>query len=135
MAWLSTGSERSTWDQGKAAAAADHLEQALRANPELPGGAMDLGRAYLQAGRHQEAAAALERAAAAEENERIHYLLSQAYLKLGRREEAQAQIARYQELNRKRLEQVQKDVKSVSESLAERPATREAPRSRESGPR
>jgi tetratricopeptide (TPR) repeat protein len=105
-------------EQGKTSDAISHLEQALRAHPRLVEAHMDLGRAYTTNGRYPEAIAQLEQVAAAEpENDRVHYLLAGAYAKEGNRTRAQSELAEYQRLTRRRLEDTQQDVKKAADSL------------------
>ncbi len=107
-------------DQNKAGPAIAHLEQALAANPGLVTARLDLGRALMAERRYHEALSQFEAYAKADPaNDRVHYLLANAYRKLGRLDQAKAAMAKYRELNRKRLERVQAEVKSISEELSE----------------
>jgi predicted Zn-dependent protease len=56
-------------------------------------------------------------AAAEPENDRVHYLLAGAYAKEGNRTRAQSELAEYQRLTRRRLEDTQQDVKKAADSL------------------
>jgi Flp pilus assembly protein TadD len=79
---------------------------------------LDLGRAYIAAGKYQKAIAALKSVSqAASDNDRVHYLLSVAYSKEGQREDARTEMAAYQRLTRDRLHRTQADVESISNSL------------------
>ena len=103
-------------DQGKAEHAIKHFEQAIAANPALPTARLDLGRALSAAGRHREAVGQLQAHAEANPaNDRVHYLLAQAYRRLGRLDEAKQAMLQYRELNRKRLETAQRDVRDAAE--------------------
>lgn len=103
-------------EEGKPDEAIAHLEQALRTHPDLTRAQFDLGRAYAAKGRYEDAISALAKVAAADpDDDRVHYLLSQAFVKLGRLSEGRAEMAKYQELTRKRLERVQHDVNAVSD--------------------
>jgi tetratricopeptide (TPR) repeat protein len=107
---------------GKPDEAIAHLEQALKSHPEMTGAQFELGRAYVAAGRADEAIAMLRKVAAADpENDRVHYVLSIAYQKQGRKADAQAEMAKYQELTRKRLERAQRDVNAASDALNQKP--------------
>ncbi len=103
-------------DQGKAEQAVTHLERALAAGASFPTVRLDLGRALSAAGRHSEAVEQLAAHAAANPTEdRARYLLAQAYRSLGRIDEAKQAMLDYRELNRKRLEEVQRDVREAAE--------------------
>jgi tetratricopeptide (TPR) repeat protein len=109
-------------EQGKADEAIAHLEQALQSHPDMTGAQFELGRAYAAMGRAEDAIAMLQKAAAADpENDRVHYLLSNTYQKQGRKTEAQTEMAKYQELTRKRLERAQRDVNAASDALNKKP--------------
>jgi len=105
-------------DEGKADEAITHLERALESHPGLTAARFDLGRALLSKGRYADAVSALNKVAAEEPaNDRVHYFISNCYSKMGRSEEARAEMAKYQELTRKRLELAQQDVRDASHSL------------------
>ena len=107
-------------EQGKPDQSISHLKQALAANSGLIAARLELGRALMARERYQEAVSEFEMYAQADaENDRIHYLLGNAYKKLGRTAEAQSEMRKFRELNQRRLERVQGDVRKVSEALAE----------------
>ncbi len=107
-------------EQSKPDQSISHLKQALAANSGLIAARLELGRALMARERYQEAVSEFEMYAQADpENDRIHYLLANAYKKLGRTAEAQSEMRKFRELNRRRLERVQGDVRKVSEALAE----------------
>jgi tetratricopeptide (TPR) repeat protein len=107
-------------DQGEADLALAHLRQALEAHPDLHDARLQSGRALAALERHGEAVAEFLKFAAAEpNNDRVHYLLANSYRKLGQMPQAQAEMQKYRELNRKRLETVQEDVRDVTDSLAD----------------
>ena len=110
-------------DQGKAEQAITHLERARAAGASFPTARLDLGRALSAAGRHREAVEQLRAHAAANPTEdRVRYLLAQAYRSLGRLDEAKQAMLEYRELNRKRLEDVQRDIRQAAEETAGDPA-------------
>ena len=103
-------------DQGKAEQAITHLERALAAGTSFPTVRLDLGRALSAAGRQKEAVEQLRAHAAANPtDDRVRYLLAQAYRSLGRLDEAKQAMLEYRQLNRKRLEEVQRDVREAAE--------------------
>ena len=109
-------------DRGQADEAIEHLTEALKSHPELSAAEFDLGRALVLKGCYPEAVATLLKVAARDPaSDRVHYVLANAYRKMGKASEAQAELAKYQELSRKRLSRVQKDVKDVSDSLEVKP--------------
>ncbi len=109
-------------DQGKAEQAVTHLERALAAGTSFPTARLDLGRALSAAGRHSEAVEQLRAHASANPTEdRVRYLLAQAYRSLGRLDEAKQAMLEYRELNRKRLEEVQRDVREAAEETGDDP--------------
>ena len=112
-------------DQGKAEQAITHIEQALAAGASFPTARLDLGRALSAAGRHGEAIDQLRaHAEAYPAEDRVHYLLARAYRSLGRLDEAKQAMLAYRKLNRKRLEEVQRDVREAAdESGGDRPST------------
>ena len=70
------------------------LELALRLDPNLVEARPSLGRAYLRAGRLEEAAAQLEQGLTLDYHGDIHYSLFQAHRRLGNREAASAALDR-----------------------------------------
>jgi len=109
-------------ERGKADEAIEHLTEALQSHPGMNAAEFDLGRALVLKARYGDAVKVLLRLAASDpENDRVHYVLANAYRKMGKGSEAQAEFAKYQELSRKRLTRVQKDIKDVTESLEGKP--------------
>ncbi|MEO8660817.1 MAG: tetratricopeptide repeat protein [Bryobacteraceae bacterium] len=109
-------------ERGKADEAIEHLTEALQSHPGMSAAQFDLGRALILKARYSDAVTVLLRVAAGDpENDRVHYVLANAYRKMGKAAEAQAEFAKYQELSRKRLTRVQKDIKDVTESLEGKP--------------
>jgi tetratricopeptide (TPR) repeat protein len=109
-------------DQDNTGAAISHLEAALVSRGDFLAARLDLGRALLAAKRYEPAAKHFEEYARGDpENDRVHYLLANAYRGLGRMEDAASEMKKYQELNRKRLEKVQSDVRGVSDELKAKP--------------
>jgi tetratricopeptide (TPR) repeat protein len=109
-------------ERGKADEAIEHLTEALQSHPGMTAAEFDLGRALVLKARYSDAVNVLLRVAAADpDNDRVHYVLANAYRKMGKAPEAQAEFAKYQELSRKRLTRVQKDIKDVTESLEGKP--------------
>jgi tetratricopeptide (TPR) repeat protein len=79
--------------------ALEEEDKALAICPDSAEALEDRGRAFLKMERYQEAAADLQRAAAADPSEpRPHFLLSQAYRALGRTQEAQAEMRTFSKL-------------------------------------
>ncbi len=110
-------------DQGKAEQAITHLERAHAAGASFPTARLDLGRALSAAGRHREAVEQLRAHAAANPSEdRVRYLLAQTYRSLGRLDEAKQAMLEYRQLNRKRLEDVQRDIREAAAETAGDPA-------------
>lgn len=104
-------------EQGKSGQAIAHLTEALAAHPEWVDARFDFGRALSLAGRQEEAVAQFRKVAAdGPPNDRVHYLLSNALRRLGRNEEADSEMARYQDLTRKRLERTQRTVRDFTDS-------------------
>lgn len=109
-------------EAGKADEAITNLQEALKSHPELTEARFDLGRAMLLKGRYGDSIAVLRKVAVEDpRNDRAHYFLSKAYGKLGRNGQAQAEMAKYQDLSRKRLARVQQDVRDVSRALEGKP--------------
>ncbi len=105
-------------DQGRAGDAVEHLEAAIAAGAGFLEARFELGRAYLEKGDYASAIRELEGFARSEpSHERARFLLANAYSRTGRAEDAAREIERYRELSRRRLERVQRDVRSVSEDL------------------
>jgi predicted Zn-dependent protease len=72
------------------------LARAARAEPSLIAARASLGRAFVQAGRYDEAVPLLEAAAADDENGDVHYQLARAYQALQRADDARRAMAEYQ---------------------------------------
>ena len=105
-------------DQGDAAGALPHLRRAALSLPDSTDVRFDLGRAHLETRDYAAASRELETCAQSDpENERVRFLLAQAYRGLGRIEDAQRELETYRDLSRRRLERVQKDVRSVSDDV------------------
>ena len=79
------------WDD-----AITHLEKATKLDPEMEPALVNLGEAYVAAGRVQEAIAPLKRATELDpQNADAHYRLSFVYRRMGRNQEAEQQLAAY----------------------------------------
>lgn len=86
--------------------AEEFLKKAQSLQPNNPDPPLYLGQLYFQTGRHEQAAAALEKAIELTTDirrnnyqvARAHYLLAQALARLGREQEALAQLKRSEEL-------------------------------------
>lgn len=85
--------------------ACDHLERALVLNPDLPQARLAYGRALLRLEEPQKAVEQFQQVERlAPEEDSVHYHLANAYRKLARSKEADAEMARFQELARKKSE-------------------------------
>ena len=73
------------------------LEHAVKAPDALPHAPASLGRAYVQAGRYEEALPFLQAASATDEDGDVHYQLARAYQALQRPAEAAKAMAVYQQ--------------------------------------
>ena len=104
--------------RGDAVGALPHIREAVGASAGLPDSRLDLGRAYLEVGDLDAAVEELNAYASQNPaNDRVHYLLASAYRGLDRPEDARRELLEYQELSRRRLREVQADVRSVSDDL------------------
>ena len=72
------------------------LEQAVKADGTVLSARASLGRAYVQAGRYQEALSQLRAAASEDEDGDVHYQLARAYQALDRPADAQRAMTEYQ---------------------------------------
>jgi len=85
--------------QAEPQSALEEEDKAIAICPDSAEAHEDRGRALLKMDRYQEAAADLQKAAAADPSEpRPHFLLSQAYRALGRTQEAQAEMRTFSKL-------------------------------------
>ena len=71
-------------------------------------------RPFVQLGRYEEAVQHFSQVAAAEpDDDAIHALLASAYRKQGKLAEEMKEMERFQELNQKKLERVQRQTQSL----------------------
>lgn len=100
--------------QNQPAQALPHLQEALDAKIPLMDVHRDLGKALLRLGRYDEAVRHFSRVAAAEpDDDAIHSLLANAYRKQGNHELEKKELERFQELNQKKLEKVQRQTQNL----------------------
>ena len=100
--------------QNQPAQALSHLQEALDAKVPLIDVHRDLGKALIQLGRYDEAIRHFSRVAEAEpDDDAIHSLLASAYRKQGKHELEQRELERFQELNQKKLERVQRQTQTL----------------------
>ena len=86
-------------------AACDYLERSLTLNPDLPQARLAFGRALLRLGETEKAVQQFEQVERlAPEEDSVHYHLARAYRQLGRPKEADAEMARFQQLAKKKAE-------------------------------
>jgi tetratricopeptide (TPR) repeat protein len=105
-------------DMGKPDSAVTHLEETLRIRPELTAALLPLAQAYIAKQSFDHAITVLRRYEKADPaNDRVHYLLANALRRVGRTQEADVEMQKFQELSRRRHEQVQADVRKLDESL------------------
>lgn len=84
-------------------AAGDYLQHALALNPDLPQARLAYGRALLRLGETDKAIPQFQQVERlAPEEDSVHYHLASAYRKLGRPKDADAEMARFQELAKKK---------------------------------
>jgi len=80
-----------------------YLERAVALNPNLPQAVLAYGRVLLVAGETEKAIPQFQRVVElAPEEDSVHYLLATAYRKLGREKEASEEIARFENLAKKK---------------------------------
>ena len=80
-----------------------YLERAVALNPNLPQAVLAYGRVLLMAGETEKAIPQFQRVVElAPEEDSVHYLLATAYRKLGREKEASEEIARFEDLAKKK---------------------------------
>jgi tetratricopeptide (TPR) repeat protein len=85
--------------------AGDYLERALALNPDLPQARLAYGRALLRLGEPEKAVQQFEQVERlAPEEDSVHYHLASAYRKLGRSKDADTEMAKFQELAKKKSE-------------------------------
>jgi len=85
--------------------ACDYLARALALNPDFPQARLAYGRALLRLGESEKAVQQFEEVERlAPEEDSVHYHLASAYRKLGRSKEADTEMARFQELAKKKSE-------------------------------
>jgi tetratricopeptide (TPR) repeat protein len=83
--------------------AADYLERALLLNPDLPQARLAYGRALLRLEQPEKAVEQFRKVESlAPEEDSVHYHLASAYRKLGRSKEADEELARFQELAKRK---------------------------------
>lgn len=81
------------------------LERGVQLNPDLPQIVLAYGRALARTGETEKAVDQFRRVVRlAPEEDSVHYHLANAYRRLGRSEEAKAELARFEELARKKSE-------------------------------
>jgi len=91
-----------------------HLQEALAANVPLTDVHRDLGKAFIQLGKYDEAVRHLNRVAEADpDDDAIHSLLASAYRKQGKHDLEQKELERFQQLNQKKLERVQRQTQNL----------------------
>jgi tetratricopeptide (TPR) repeat protein len=99
--------------QNQPSQAIPHLQQAFEAKVSVTDVHRDLGKAFVQLGRYDEAVQHFSQVAAADpEDDAIHALLASAYRKQGKLAEEMKEMERFQELNQKKLERVQRQTQS-----------------------
>ena len=96
------------------------LQQAVSLNPEFPQAVLAYGRALLRAGQTEAAVDQFQRVVRlAPEEDTVHYLLAQAYRQQGRQGEAKAELARFEEMAKKKSEQRKEAARQLVESTGE----------------
>jgi len=91
-----------------------HLQEALDAKVPLIDVHRDLGKAFIQLGRYDEAIRHFSRVAEVEpDDDAIHSLLASAYRKQGKHELEQKELERFQELNQRKLERIQRQMQNL----------------------
>jgi len=79
-----------------------YLERAVRLDGHLLDARAELGEAYLQTGKPEQAIPHLQAAAAGDEDGRRHYQLGRAYQMAGKQEQAAGVLREYREIQRRR---------------------------------
>ncbi len=101
------------------------LERAVKLNPDFPQAVLAYGRALARTGDMEKAVEQYLRVTRlAPEEDTVHYLLASTYRKLGREREAKAEIARFEELAKKKSEkrmQMARELIDMSRTAQELP--------------
>jgi tetratricopeptide (TPR) repeat protein len=130
----------SLWRLGELALLADpkqalvYLERAVALNPEFPQASLAYGRALSRQGDHAKAIEQFQNVVRlAPEEHTVHYHLFKAYRQLGRAAEARQELARFQEMARKKSEKMQEtarqqlNVERIEQGMAPEPEPGFAP--------
>ena len=130
----------SLWRLGELALLADpkqalvYLERAVALTPEFPQASLAYGRALSRQGDHAKAIEQFQNVVKlAPEEHTVHYHLFKAYRQLGRAAEARQEIARFQEMARKKSENMQQtarqqlNVERIEQGMAPEPEPGFAP--------
>lgn len=96
------------------------LEKAVRLNPGLGAGYLQLGVLYSEQRDYANAIAAYQKAIAASPDlEEAHYRLGQAYRRTGENAKARAELETYQRMSRKSLEEAERGRREVQQFVIE----------------
>ncbi len=93
-----------------------YLERAVILNPDLPQAALAYGRVLARAGETEKAVEQFQRVVRlAPEEDSVHYHLAKAYRLLGRAEEAKMEMARFEDLAKKKSEHTREMARQLVE--------------------
>jgi tetratricopeptide (TPR) repeat protein len=93
-----------------------YLERAVILNPDLPQAVLAYGRVLARAGETEKAVEQFQRVVGlASEEDSVHYHLAKAYRLLGRAEEAKTEMARFEELAKKKSERTREMARQLVE--------------------
>jgi tetratricopeptide (TPR) repeat protein len=92
------------------------LERAVNLNPRLPQAVLAYGRALARTGELEKATEQFQRVVRlAPDEDSVHYHLANAYRRLGRQQESQAEMARFEELAKKKSERTWEMARQIIE--------------------
>lgn len=93
-----------------------YLERAVSLNPELPQAVLAYGRALARTGETERAVEQFQRVVKlAPEEDSVHYQLAHAYRRLGRDQEAKVEMARFEELAKKKSQRTRQMARQIIE--------------------
>jgi tetratricopeptide (TPR) repeat protein len=100
--------------------ALEYLRRSVSLSPDLPQAVLAYGRALARLGETERAVEQFRRAVRlAPEEDSVHYHLSRAYRLLGRNEEAKVEMAKFEELAKKKSERTREQARQLIELTRE----------------